>query len=204
MSRGRFTATCRGIAPHRLLTGGRGAAILSAPLPESALMRNEQTLETICRQLQANCGDILAATKAAGVSQIFLQQWRKDDNDVNDRVLEAERLGSQGLVSAAIKRAVYGVEKGIYYRGERVATETEYSDGLLQTLLKAKVSEFAKEDEANRPQVTVNIANLMPRAETYEQWLEMKRQTLAPRLEAAIVQDVEFADVISPFKGIEL
>lgn len=36
------------------------------------------------------------------------------------------------------RRGVDGVKKGVYHKGERVAEETEYSDGLLQMLLKAE------------------------------------------------------------------
>jgi hypothetical protein len=138
------------------------------------------TLSAIATELQRNCGDILAACKAVGVSLVFVNQWRKDDKTVNDTLTEAERVGTQGLVSAAIQRAVHGVEKGIYYKGIRVDSETVYSDGLLQTLLKAKVPEFAKDGENGGVQVNVNVANLMPRATSYDEWLTMKTQTLAP------------------------
>lgn len=142
-------------------------------------MRNEATLNALARELERNCGDDLAAAKACGVSLTFVNQWRKDDKLVDERLTEAMRVGTQGLVSAAIQRAVHGVEKGVYFKGVRVDTETVYSDGLLQTLLKAKVPEFAKPDgDSPGVQVNVNVANLMPRATSYEQWLEMKTQTL--------------------------
>jgi hypothetical protein len=143
-------------------------------------MRNEATLNAISVELQRNCGDILAACRAVGVSLIFVNQWRKDDKDTDATLTEAERVGTQGLVSAAIRRAVHGVPKGVYFKGVKVDEEVVYSDGLLQTLLKAKVPEFAKEGEGGNVNVQVNVANLMPRADNYEQWLMMKQQTLAP------------------------
>lgn len=144
-------------------------------------MRNETTLAALERELQANCGDELAAAGAVGVSLKFVYQWAKDDKEVAERLKEAARVGTQGLVSAAIRRAVHGVPKGVYNRGVRVDTETVYSDSLLTTLLKAKVPEFAKDAEGGGVQVNVNVANVMPRASSYEQWLEMKTQTMVPK-----------------------
>jgi hypothetical protein len=171
-------------------------------------MRSETTLELIEQQLQMNCGDVLAAAKAVGVSLIFINQWRKDDKIVNDRLTEAERVGAQGLVSAAIERATRGVDKAVYFKGEVVGYDKVYSDGLLNTLLKAKVAEFAKDGEGGSGiNVHVNVANIMPRAKTYDEWLTMKRATVdAPALEhdSTKVIDVEHTLVEDAFKGIEL
>lgn len=174
-------------------------------------MRNEATLAAIATELQRNCGDALAACKAVGVSLLFMNQWRKDDKEVDARFKEAEQVGTQGLVSAAIQRAVHGVQKGIYYKGEKVDTEMVYSDGLLTTLLKAKVPEFAKDAEGGGVHVNVNVANLMPRADNYEQWLEMKAQTLARPTEALPapsdeVIEAEYEEITptSVFAGVQL
>ena len=183
-------------------------------------MRTEFTLAALESELQRNCGDDLAAAVAVGVSLIFVNTWRKDDPKVDTRLTEAARVGTQGLVSAAIQRAVHGVEEDVYYKGEVVGQKTNYSDGLLQTLLKAKVPEFAKDAEGSGPTVNVNIANIMPRAANYEQWLAMKSQTLNRALPApdtdreaslgAIANimceppiDAEYEEVRA-FKGIEL
>lgn len=179
-------------------------------------MRTEPTLAAIATELQRNCGDILAACKAVGVSLIFVNQWRKDDKEVDTRLTEAERVGTQGLVSAAIQRAVHGVPKGIYYQGKWVTDETVYSDGLLQTLLKAKVPEFAKDGDGASVNVQVNVANLMPRANSYDEWLTMKNQTLAlpPPSDAAKAAhfimappdaiEAEYVEIVPEFRGIEL
>lgn len=184
-------------------------------------MRTQITLDALCVELQRNCGDILAACITVGVSLMFVNQWRKDDAKVHDAITEAERVGTQGLVSAAIRRAVYGVEKGVYYKGECVDHETVYSDGLLQTLLKAKIPEFAKDSDGAGPHVTVQIANIMPRAKDYTEWLAMKDQTMnralpgpdtdreaslgaIARLMCEPAIDAEYVEVQSVFKGIDL
>lgn len=175
-------------------------------------MRNEMTLDAIARELERNCGDELAAARSIGVSLHFINQWRKDDKAVDERLTEAARVGAQGLVSAAIQRAVHGVQEDVYFKGKVCGQKTSYSDGLLQTLLKAKVPEFAKEaGDGGSVQVQVNVANLMPRATSYEQWLSMKQQTLE-RHDVALpapsdeVIDAEYVEVPkqTAFAGIEL
>ena len=189
-------------------------------------MRTQMTLEILKNALQRNCGDILAAAKEAGVSLIFVNQWRADDAEVDAMLTEAERVGVQGLVSAAIQRGVHGYQKGVYYKGVKVDEETVYSDGLLTTLLKAKVPEFQKEAEGGGVNVQVNVANMMPRANTYEEWLAMKDKTLAlPKPQGALpdtgreaslealgrimcepgeVIEAEYTEIPSLFQGIDL
>lgn len=168
-------------------------------------MRTEMTLSLLCDALQKNCGDVLAACKTVGVSLIFVNQWRRDDSKVHEQLLEAERVGVQGLYSAAVERAVKGVPEDVYYKGDVVGTKINYSDGLLNLLLKAKLPDFAKDAEGGGAHVTVNIANVMPRAENYDQWLAMKQKTLAaPGVAIAPpVVDAEFTEV-SAFQGIDL
>lgn len=150
-------------------------------------MRTEMCLTMLCTALQRNCGDRYEACREVGVSLIFLDQWERDDTEVAAKIQEAERVGTMGLVSAAIKRGVHGVEEDVYYKGNVVGQKVNYSDSLLTTLLKAKRPEFAKDAEGGGTNVVVNVANIMPRADNYQQWLEMKTQTLAPPAKEAIV-----------------
>lgn len=160
-------------------------------------MRNEITLNSLVRELQSNCGDELAACKAVGVSLIFVNQWRRDDKKVDAALAEAAQVGSQGLVSAAIERAVRGYDDAVYYKGVVVGQKRNYSDGLLSLLLKAKRPEFASGEGGVN--VQVNVANVMPRAGSYTEWLAMKDQTLnriaipAPEIVDAEYSEVEYA-----------
>jgi DNA-binding transcriptional regulator YdaS (Cro superfamily) len=179
------------------LTPRAGAQILR-------IMRNEMTLDALVTELTRNCGDELAACKTVGVSLLFVNQWRKDDAKVDAALTEAANVGTQGLVSAAIQRAVHGIQMDVYYKGEVVGQQTEYSDGLLTTLLKAKRPEFAAEGAAG-VNVQVNVANIMPRANSYSEWLAMKDQTInraktsvlsaLPAPDASEVIDVEYVAV---------
>jgi hypothetical protein len=188
------------------------------------LSRTQSTLDTLVQALQVNCGDLFDACKRAQVSLIFVRQWMKDDKDVAEQLTEAERVGAMALQSAAIHRAVNGVEKGVYFKGERVDTELQYSDGLLTTLLKGRLPEIYGPEEGKTGN-TFNgptQINIMPRAENYEDWLRMKDATLERRdaLDAAdkniidvtpepVPQLIDARDFVgavmaSPFEGLGL
>jgi hypothetical protein len=140
-------------------------------------------LDALVQALQVNCGDRFDACRRAMVSPMFLEQWMKDDKDVQAQITEAERVGALSLQSAAIQRAVHGVEKGVYFKGERVDTEIQYSDGLLTTLLKGRLPEIYGPDTEGKGN-TFNgptQINIMPRANSYDEWLAMKDATLTRR-----------------------
>ena len=75
-----------------------------------------------------------AAYKARSKSQKFAAQW----DEAIDRAIERLELEAR-------RRAYTGVEKGVYYRGQRVDTVREYSDQLLIVLLKAHKPEKYRE-----------------------------------------------------------
>jgi DNA-binding transcriptional regulator YdaS (Cro superfamily) len=179
-------------------------------------MRTEATLNLIAETLQTNCGDLYDACRRAGVSLVFVKQWCKDDKVAAERISEAERAGAMALQSEAIRRAVQGVEKGVYFKGERVDTETVYSDGLLVKLLAGRIPEtFGKEAEGGGG-ITINGGqaqiNIMPRAESYEDWLRMRDATLArrkdePDILAAPMKQIEATATpvpLDPFEGLGL
>jgi hypothetical protein len=149
-------------------------------------MRTQAYLDRLAHELSHNCGDWLSAAKSCGLSLMFVRQWVKDDPIAASTLTEAEAVGVQGLYSAAVKRAVEGYEEDVYYKGDVCGQKTVYSDSLLTTLLKGKLEAFKAADQQT-PQVTVNIANLMPRASSYDEWLAMKNETLKPQMIAAPV-----------------
>lgn len=144
-------------------------------------MRTEEKLAEICETLRTNYGDFHAACRMNGVSTDFVTRWMKDDQQARDEITEAQRLGHMGLESAAIRRGVYGVEKGVWFKGEQVGTETQYSDTLLVKLMEARIPAYNKK-ESNGTGVNVQVnVGIMPRANTYDEWLAMKQRTLSDR-----------------------
>lgn len=172
-------------------------------------MRNELTLAAITTALQRNCGDRTAAAQSAGVSPLFLERWIRDDSKVKEAVEEAQRVGFMGLESEAIRRGVHGIDEAVWYKGEVVGSQRKYSDTLLAKMLEARTPEYSKKDVST----TANFngptqINIMPRAENYDQWLEIRAteeaRRKAERLPAPeVVEDAVFEDVrvLSPVLG---
>jgi hypothetical protein len=180
-------------------------------------LRTQATLNALVQALQVNCGDLFDACRRVLVSPIFVRQWMKDDKDVAAVLTEAERVGALALQSEAIRRAVIGEEKGVYFKGEQVGVEMVKSDGLLQTLLKGRIKEvFGPEVEGGNTFNGPTQINIMPRAENYEDWLRMKdatlaRRDLADKTDANLLPppdvtiEAEFTPVpASPFEGLGL
>lgn len=85
------------------------------------------------------------AAVAAGTTMRAVKALRNTSIEFDGAVEHAEQIANDVLESEARRRAVDGIEKGVYYQGIRTDTETVYSDGLLTTLLKAKrPDEFAE------------------------------------------------------------
>jgi hypothetical protein len=145
-------------------------------------VRTDAKLGEICDRLHINCGDIHEAARWCGVSPAFVFSWIKDDKVAAETVREAQRVGYAGLESEAIRRAVVGTSKDVYYKGEVVGQQIEYSDGLLSKVMEARLPEYKKGDGGN---TLVNFGNMqinsMPRAANYDEWLAMRDTTLARR-----------------------
>lgn len=76
------------------------------------------------------------AARAAKVSRSQTYVWQEDPIFA----AQFERASKQAfgvLEDAMIDRAKNGVKKGIYYQGDKVATELVYSDGLMMMLARA-------------------------------------------------------------------
>lgn len=174
-------------------------------------MRTDAKLKEICDNLRTSYGDLHTSARRAGVSVDFVTNWIKDDRVAAQEIEEAQRVGYMGLESAAIQRAVHGVEKGVYYKGEKIDTELQYSDALLGKLLEARVPAFKKGADAQTTFNGPTQINIMPRAETFEEWAEMKRITLANREKPALpapakVPEIiqgEYVEVHKPLAGLE-
>lgn len=183
-------------------------------------MRTEMTLKLLSQELQTCFGDLHKACRKVGVSVYFVERWKKDDPEAAAVLDEAQRVGFMGLESAAIERAVHGVEKGVWYKGELVGTEKQYSDGLLQTLMKARLPQYSGDENVRNVFNGPTQINVMPRANTYEEWLKMKEITLerrdalpAPASPGVPVPEVFQGDYVevedvpataSPFAGVDL
>ena len=77
--------------------------------------------------------------------------------------LEARALadGVECLEQEA-KRRAFGVEKDVWYKGERVGTEIEFSDSLLQFLLKAKDPKYRESRNVVTAEINSTVSQGAP------------------------------------------
>ena len=101
----------------------------------------------------------------AGVDPGRMVYLMQKDSDLKAQEMSAMQ-GYCELIDAAVhERAINGVERGIYFKGQRVATERHYSDALLIALAKAnspKYREHLSVDANVRAGVLVVQASLDP------------------------------------------
>lgn len=163
-------------------------------------MRSEETLSALIEALEGNCGDFYGACKECRVSPAFVRTWMKDDPKIAEALDCAKQVGAMRLESAAISRAVKGVKEDVYYQGEVVGKKRVYSDGLLQFLMKGRLKETYGADAG--ASVNLNLTNaiqIMPRATTYEEWLQMAAMPQQAQLPAPEqVEEAEFSVVLPP------
>lgn len=78
------------------------------------------------------------AARRVGIDRSRVYQVMREDPEFKAAVEQAQADGDDNLETAAFKRAVRGVDKGVWHNGVRVGTERVYSDTLLIALLKGR------------------------------------------------------------------
>jgi hypothetical protein len=164
-----------------------------------ALERTPEALAALEDALIDAHGSISAAARIVGCKAAHIHMWMQADPSIYDKLRAAQMIGHARLEDVAISRATEGVEEAVYHKGEIVGWKTNYSDGLLQTLLKARVEGYG--DTAHHTSLSVNVA-IMPRANSYEEWVVQREQALAPQLPAPqpteLIEEAEYTDVKVP------
>ena len=84
-------------------------------------------------------GLLIASIHAAKTSSIIFFKEKRNNPSFARDVHHSKKLYSESLVAEAHRRAVVGVERIDYYQGQKIGTHQEYSDTLLQALLKANL-----------------------------------------------------------------
>jgi hypothetical protein len=101
------------------------------------------------------------AAQAAGVTKGDIEAYCKgqtgDAENFMLNVQDAIGTWQDTLESEIVRRAVTGVQKAIYYKGEFVDFETVYSDTLLVKLAEAKLPDFKKQEVKDSGQIVIQI-----------------------------------------------
>lgn len=86
----------------------------------------------------ADTANVSAAAKKIRISRQYMYQVREEDEEFAAAWDEAVKLGTAALEDEAVRRAMDGTLKPVFYQGEKVGSIREYSDTLLIFLLKAR------------------------------------------------------------------
>lgn len=89
----------------------------------------------------AKRGTITRACLDAGIGRTAVARMRLVDPVFEAALLDAMEEAADELEETARKRAIEGVQKGVYHLGVLVDTETQYSDTLLALMLKGRRKE---------------------------------------------------------------
>ncbi len=90
-------------------------------------------------------GTVSAAAEAAGVGRRTHYDWMGDP-DYAARFAEASEAAADLLEREAVRRAVNGTTRTVYYQGQPVGEETHYSDTLLMFLLNGRRPEVFRRE----------------------------------------------------------
>lgn len=93
----------------------------------------------------AEVGNITRAAELAGVARKMHYDWMEKDPDYPALFREADQQACDRLEQEARRRAVEGVNKPVFYKGDECGVIREYSDTLLIFLLKGAMPEKYKE-----------------------------------------------------------
>jgi hypothetical protein len=82
----------------------------------------------------SRCGTMSAAARFAHVSPPTVKRWREDPAFAEAEA-DAREAFADTLEEEAVRRARDGVEKAVWFKGNIVGSEHQYSDALLAKLL---------------------------------------------------------------------
>lgn len=107
--------------------------------------------------------NLKAACADAQITYSTVLGWRKLDQAFKDAYEEIVRDFCAELEAECYRRAVKGIERPIYQKGELVGTEIVYSDDLLKFLMKANMPEKYREKlTIEKNKTTTNTVLVMP------------------------------------------
>jgi hypothetical protein len=83
------------------------------------------------------CASVTVAARWAKIHRSNHYQWLEECPAYANAFAEAQPRAERTLEDEAVRRAHQGLRRAIRYKGKIVGYETEYSDTLMNTLLKA-------------------------------------------------------------------
>lgn len=118
----------------------------------------------------AENGRIPSAARHIGTLSTVAKAEIKADSEFAEAVEEALLLYNDKIIGEIHRRAIEGVEKGIYYKGDRIDTELVYSDNLLIAHAKANIEKY-RDKSKQEVVITGGVLVAPATAATAESWL---------------------------------
>ena len=109
--------------------------------PELGFLEVENPRQRAYLANLAKSNAVMHSCEVAGISKMAVCKWRRDDAIFAEAEECAKQQFVETLEKEAMRRAVDGVTRGIYYQGSHVADEKAFSDPLLMTLLRGNCPE---------------------------------------------------------------
>ena len=112
-------------------------------------------LRTAFLSAMAECGTVWESCQRSGASLDHHKMWLNDDPEYPMALELAKAAHADRLEAELIRRGVEGVPKGVWYKGQLVGHEQEYSDTALLAALRAKHPAYK---EQKMMDMTFNLA----------------------------------------------
>lgn len=127
-------------------------------MPRGRTVRTDRARERFLAVLAETC-NVSESARSAGVSRQAAYEWREADQSFAAAWKDAEEQAADKLEREAWRRAVEGTDKPVTFQGVITTTYKEYSDRMLEILLKAhrpeKFVEKLKAEHSGSVNVTI-------------------------------------------------
>lgn len=117
--------------------GANGKTAYSRPALQYGVKKSASRMQLIL-DILASGMSVKAAAAAAGVDRTTALRWKNEDPEFRKAWEDAVEAGADVLEDEAFRRARDGVQKPVYQGGELVGHVQEYSDTLMQLLLRGR------------------------------------------------------------------
>ena len=144
---------------------------------------NQAKKRKVIELVEKNGGNYAAAAASVGVSPATINYHTKNDPVFKERLEMAKLKACEAVEESITHRGIEGVDKDIYFKGEVVGTEKQYSD----TLLMERARALMPEKYGKRSKVDVN-ANVT---------VEYKARSKLASLLGIDIEDAEYEEVES-------
>jgi hypothetical protein len=108
------------------------------------------------------------AAEAIGIARRTAYDWKKENEDFAKRWDDAAEAGTDLLEDEAVRRAVEGVPRPVFYQGQIVGSIQEYSDFLLMAQLKARRRKKYSDRQEQHVSAAVRVVEITSFADVAE------------------------------------